>query len=227
MTPAQALTVTAAAALLIASRRGTDALAEAGDGDYLGGFDPSAIVDKGAALINQLTEQPAGVDDDTAARNVTAFLYALRCSEGTEGQPDAYRVCYGYKHTVADLSDHPALTGEWKGEVLPDAMCAGAGFGPGCRSSAAGAYQLIRGTWRDLRDKLDLDDFTPASQDAAALELVRQRGALEDVKAGRFGQAFTKCRNVWASLPGNYAGQGQRSQAQLAQWVDQAGGVFA
>lgn len=224
---AQALTITAAAALLLTSSRRPAGLAEAGEGDFLGGWDPLAIVDRGESLFHQVTEQAADVSGDTAAANIAAFLYALRQAEGTEGQANAYAVCFGYRHTVKDFTDHPAITGEWRGEPLSDGMCRNAGFSPGCVSSAAGAYQLIKPTWRRVRDALGLADFSPASQDAAARDLVRQRGALEDVKAGNFRAGFIKCRNEWASLPGNYARQGQRSHEQLALWVFQAGGITA
>lgn len=226
MTPAQALTLTASAALLLAAARRQGGQVEAGEGDYIGGFDPEAIVDRGEALLNQLTEQSADVDQDTAGRNIAAFLSVIRQAEGTAGRGD-YRACYGYGHTIADLSDHPAVSGEWRGERLPDAMCRAAGFGPGCVSSAAGAYQIIKGTWANVARALGLVDFSPASQDAAAVELIRRRGALEDVKAGRFAAAVSKCRNEWASLPGNYAGQGQRSMGQLVAWFQQSGGVTA
>lgn len=227
MNPAQALTLTAAASLLLATRRTAVGQVEAGEGDLVGSFAPGQLVDDAMGLFNSLTETPSTVDANTASQNLQAFLSALRQSEGTAGQVDPYRVCYGYSHTIADLSDHPAVTGEWAGQQLSDTMCANAGFGPGCKSTAAGAYQLIRPTWLDLRDSLGLPDFSPDSQDRAALELVRRRGALEDAKAGRFAAAVNKCRSVWASLPGNYARQGQRSIEQLTAWFQGAGGNLA
>lgn len=224
MTPAQVLTLTAAASvLLVASHRSSMGGIEGGG---LGTFSGDALIDTGENLFNLLTEQDADVDDTTAAANIAAFTKVLRLAEGTEGQ-GGYRACFGYKHTIADMSDHPAVTGEWRGERLSDAMCANAGFGPGCVSSAAGAYQIIKGTWLNVRNELGLPDFSAASQDLAAIELIRRRGALEDVKAGRFADAVRKCRNEWASLPGNYARQGQRSSETLVGWYSSAGGTLA
>jgi muramidase (phage lysozyme) len=175
------------------------------------------FVDLGDAFVNQLTEQPANVDAGTAAGNIAAFLAALRASEGTDRAADPYRVVMGYGHTIADLSDHPYYTGEWMG----------AAFGDGQWSTAAGAYQFLRRTWSDLRDRLALPDFGQASQDAAAVELIRQRGALEDVKAGRFADAVQKVRRIWASLPGAGYGQGERSLAWLAEHYQANGGFLA
>ncbi|HWP19776.1 MAG TPA: glycoside hydrolase family 104 protein [Burkholderiaceae bacterium] len=221
------LLLTTSAALLIASRRQAVGAIEAGDADLLGGFSVDALTGRAEAFINVITEQPAAVDMDTAQRNIQAALYALRRAEGTEGRGDPYRVCYGYSHTIMSFADHPAVTGEWRGVVLPEAMCRNAGFGPGCKSTAAGAYQIIKPTWIDLKRAMRLPDFSPASQDAAAVELIRRQGALEDVKAGRFAAAMHKCRQVWASLPGNYAKQGQRSIGELSEWYASAGGAFA
>lgn len=226
MTPA-ALTLTAAAVLLLASASSTRANVEAAPGDSLPSFDLSTITDRAETLYNTMTEQTADVPIDVAGANIAAFLGLLRQSEGTASAADPYAVCYAYRHTIQDFSDHPALTGEWGGEKLSDAMCANAGFGPGCISTAAGAYQITRGTWRGLKSALGLTDFSAASQDAAAEELIRRRAALEDVKAGRVAAALTKCRNEWASLPGNFAKQGQRSQEQLTAWFQENGGNLA
>lgn len=230
MTPAASLAIVAASALLIASHRTAVGVIEAAPGD-IGTFDLGAVADDAESLLYVFTEtlqlQPAMTDTDTASQNIGAYLAVLRQAEGTASQADPYRVCYGYRHTIQDLRDHPAATGEWSGELLPDGMCRNAGLGPGCRSTAAGAYQMIGRTWSNLRNKLGLPDFGPASQDAAAVELIRQRGALEDVKAGRFDQAVYKCRAEWASLPGNYAKQGQRSMPELQAWYSQNGGTFA
>lgn len=225
MTPAQTLTLASVAMLLIASHR--QSLGKIEDGSGLGVFDLSALIDNARTIANVLTEQPAGVSTDTAWRNLSAFLAVLRQAEGTAGAGDPYRVTYGYGHTIQNLADHPAASGEWSGVQLPAATCQAAGFGAGCRSTAAGAYQIILPTWRSLAGALALPDFGPASQDAAAIELIRRRGALSDVQGGRFDVAIAKCRNEWASLPGNYAGQGQRSMQQLSAWYGAAGGITA
>lgn len=178
-----------------------------------------------AAAIENRQITNAMNSTDTSGQNVSAFLSMIASSEGTDRAPDPYRVCYGYKHTIADLSDHPAVTGEWKGERLSDATCKGAGMGPGCVSTAAGRYQIIRPTWATCARSANLDDFSPASQDA--VYLIKQRGALDDVRAGRVADAIAKCRREWASLPGANYGQPERRLTALLDSFTNAGGNLA
>lgn len=143
--------------------------------------------------------------------NVYAFLRMLRVSEGTAG-PDGYRTLVGGQ-LFDSFADHPRQL-VW----LPNL---------GINSSAAGAYQILRKTWDGVRAKLALPDFSPLSQDAAAIELIRQRGALADVRAGRFAAAVEKCKREWASLPGAGYGQRENSLAKLQSAYLNAGGVVA
>jgi lysozyme len=160
-------------------------------------------------------------------KNIAAMLYAISRAEGTAGQPDPYRVVFGYTNTIKDFAEHPAITGEWRGGKLSDAMCAGAGLGPGCVSTAAGKYQIIKRTWISVRDKLGLRDFSPESQDRAAIELLRQRGALGPLGRGDFAGAVAAARKEWASPPGAGYGQGERTIAWLTDRFTEAGGVLA
>jgi muramidase (phage lysozyme) len=179
------------------------------------------FIDAGETIVNNvtaMTQEPEYVAPDLAAMNERAFLAMLRRAEATDRAEDPYRVVMGYGTTLVDLSDHPYNTGEWKGAYFGN---------PPQLSTAAGAYQFLRRTWDGLRDKLGLPDFGPASQDAAALELIREKGALDDVRAGRFADAVHKVRRVWASLPGAGSGQGERSLESLTAAYVAAGGYLA
>ncbi len=163
--------------------------------------------------------QAAGADmtQSVSDANVQAGLATIKTSEGTDTASDPYRVCYAYKHTVQDMSRHPAewytdssgaRTREWGGEPLDN-------LGPsytGLVSTAAGAYQIKLATWAGCKKALALPDFSAASQDAAAVYLIQGRKALDALKAGNFDTFVALCAPEWASLPGaNYAGQGMRS----------------
>jgi muramidase (phage lysozyme) len=164
--------------------------------------------------------------------NLQAFLTMISHAEGTDRAPDAYRCCFGFKHEINDLAYHPAEirpdgSREWRGEQLPDAMCIDAGLPPPCFSTAAGRYQIRLKTWLGLKAQLQLKNFSPDSQDDAAVQLLKDCGALDLIFANDIAAAITKCSGIWASLPGNPAKQPQKSFAQLLNVYQGAGGGFA
>lgn len=77
----------------------------------------------------------------------------------------------------------------------------------GLKSTAAGRYQLLSRYWDVYRKQLNLKDFSPLSQDIVALQQIRERKAIDLFLRGDIENAFTRCNNIWASLPG--AGYGQ------------------
>lgn len=174
----------------------------------------------------EIEENTMPTPDTPKKANIAAMLETISKAEGTD-RGDPYRVCYGYKHTIASFLDHPAITGEWRGERLSDALCKGAGLGSGCVSTAAGRYQIIRPTWARLKAKLNLPDFSPASQDAAAIQLLKERGAIAPLEAGDFDAAVFAARKEWASLKGAGYGQGERSMPWLTARFVESGGVLA
>jgi muramidase (phage lysozyme) len=132
--------------------------------------------------------------------SVRAFLRMLRVGEGTSG-PNGYNTMFG-GGLFTSFADHPRKT-----------ITAGLA-GNQYTSTAAGAYQFLKRTWDDLQKTLQLPDFSPRNQDIAALFLIRRRGALPDLLAGRIEKAITKCNKEWASLPGSPYGQPTRTMAQ-------------
>ena len=142
-------------------------------------------------------------------KNLKAFLVMIQYSEGTFGK-GGYNKLYGGTKFI-DLSTHPNIPiTKW-----------------GITSTAAGAYQILNKTWLELQAKLGLPDFSPQSQDLAAIELIKRRHALEDVLAGRFALAIEKCRKEWASLPGAGYGQKENSLQNLLAVYKTAGGNAA
>lgn len=121
--------------------------------------------------------------------NVSAFLRVLRSGESSQ-TPDAYRMMFGGS-LVNSLADHPRTVQRLGGIA----------------STAAGAYQFLQRTWDECVAALGLGDFGPEAQDLAAVYLIRRRGALADVLAGRIPDALSKCAAEWASLPGSPYGQ--------------------
>jgi lysozyme len=167
-------------------------------------------------------------NDDTpqARQNVAAFLRAIRWAEGTAG-PNGYRTLFGGQ-LFDGYADHPRQAKRFTDRA-----------GRQLWTSAAGAYQFMAAspipgggstrvnTWDRLAAKLGLPDFSPAAQDAAAIELIREAGALGLVKEGRFAEAVNRVRKIWASMPGAGYSQPEKSlDALFAQYIA-AGGAQA
>lgn len=98
---------------------------------------------------------------------------------------------------------------------------------PGLSSTAAGRYQLLARYFDVYKRQLGLPDFSPACQDAIALQQIKERRALDDIDAGRISIAVAKVKNIWASLPGAGYGQHENSYEVLAAAYKQAGGMLA
>ena len=180
----------------------------AGDEQDEPNYEPPDAIDKATAIFQDVE---AMIFDGERNNNEAAFLWMLRVSEGTSG-PNGYSTLVGGA-LFDSFADHPRTL-----VYLPNL---------GIKSSAAGAYQILRRTWDGVKSKLRLPDFSPASQDAAAVELIKQRGALADVRAGRFAVAVEKCKKEWASLPGAGYGQRENTLARLQTAYTQAGGYIA
>ncbi len=147
--------------------------------------------------------------------NVVAFLDMLAWSEGTDNgkQPTkdhGYDVIVGGK-LFTGYGDHPR-------ELVPLPRL-------GIKSTAAGRYQLLSRYYDAYRRLLGLKDFSPLSQDLIAIQQIRERRALDLIKAGQVVKAISFVRNIWASLPGAGYGQHERKLDDLLAAYRKAGGV--
>jgi len=144
--------------------------------------------------------------------NLKAFLDMIAVSEGTKGRGnDGYNVIVGGS-LFSDYADHPKKL-VW--------------LRPGLASTAAGRYQLLSRYWDVYKKQLNLKDFSPASQDAVAIQQIKERKALDDIEKGYIGVAIDKCKNIWASLPGAGYGQHENSEDKLIAAYKAAGGIVA
>lgn len=152
-------------------------------------------------------ETVSKLDDCRAALldpNVQAFLRVIRNGESSQDDM-AYRWLYG--STVAkpilmsSFADHPRVKTyeKYDGQFIKN--------GKLDYTTAAGAYQIVATTWdTTIQSALSLPDFTPASQDLAAVYLLIYRKALDHVLAGRFAEACAACQKEWVSMPGANVG---------------------
>ena len=94
----------------------------------------------------------------------------------------------------------------------------------GTNSTAAGRYQFMNRTWNGepgknngLRHQYGFTDFSPETQDMAAVALIKRRGALEDALRGDW-QAVVDNRGMnleWASFPQDAHKQGGKSRSRM------------
>ncbi|HAL1716871.1 TPA: glycoside hydrolase family 104 protein [Escherichia coli] len=147
-------------------------------------------------------------------QNIAAFLDMLAVSEGTANHPLTKN--RGYDVIVTGLDGKPEIFTDYSDHPFAHGRPAKVFNRRGEKSTASGRYQ-----------QLALPDFSPLSQDRLAIQLIRERGALDDVRAGRIERAISRCRNIWASLPGAGYGQREHSLEKLVTVWRTAGGVPA
>lgn len=137
----------------------------------------------GQAKCASLTEAGNRARNLLKDARVKAFLDMLAFAEGGTD----YRTGFNYQY-IDDLSKHP---GDATGG-----------------STAAGRYQFRLSDWNNAKDKLGLFDFTPESQDIAAVYLLQTRPLpnkniviIDAILSNNFNEAIQRAAYVWASLP--------------------------
>lgn len=145
--------------------------------------------------------------------NLKAFLDTISFSEGTYGKGDnGYNVLVGGT-LFEGYADHPR-----KKVYLPKL---------GIYSTAAGRYQLLARYFDAYKKQLKLPDFSPSSQDAVAVQQIRERKALEPLAQGDFNGAAALCAPIWASFPGAGYGQHEHPLKRLQEAFIRFGGVMS
>ena len=121
-----------------------------------------------------------------------AFLDMLAWSEGTDNGRQKTRnhgyVAYCRRRAIYRLLRSPSQTCHAKPKTqINRRRTLPASFRYGC-----------------LPQQLGLKDFSPKSQDAVALQQIKERGALPMIDRGDIRQAIDRCSNIWASLGAGY-----------------------
>jgi muramidase (phage lysozyme) len=179
---------------------------------------------------------------------LAAFLDLIAASEGTSSHPltkaDGYDVIVSGvdgHHIFADFATHPFALGRppilvrearpeqvktlpigshSKPQIVAPAV-------PALHSTASGRYQITLPTWHEISAAMHLGTFSPQNQDAAALKILEECHAIEDILALDIPTAIDKACDVWASFPGNLYNQGARQVSwMLAQWQTLLGAQY-
>ncbi|UTV53240.1 glycoside hydrolase family 24 protein [Burkholderia arboris] len=198
----------AAALLYMDNAQANVAQSDLGISDLLGAADSG--ISSFTGEINTMMGTADNQNYNGYDANLSAFLYMLRMAESN----NRYNVINGGQ-TFSDYSRHPNI-----GVPIP--------WRPGYVSTAAGAYQFIFRTWNQVAAEAGLSDFTPASQDAGAVQYLTDLGAMPLIEAGDLSGAYAQINStgvIFESLPNS---QGHnRSPAQLQAWYQAAGGALA
>jgi muramidase (phage lysozyme) len=156
------------------------------DSHAQGGVSPEeAAARRSAPTLAQLRRANANRESLRDPR-VRAFLDTIATTEGWR-----YDGIFG-NNSFSDYSTHPKQNIRWRGGV----------------SSAAGRYQINQDTWEDFSRRLGMTDFAPETQDLMAVEILRDRRALEALQANDLPRALEIASTRWASLP-NGRGEGR------------------
>lgn len=140
---------------------------------------------------------------------VRAILGVVRDAEGTSRYGDAYRVAGGGKVTLSSLNN-PTFH-RWKFKYKD---------GREDVSTATGAYQFLQDTWGELQGKYGFKDFSPYTQDLAAIALLKRAGAMPYIQRGDYFGALRAAKGTWASLPGAGYNQQERKYDFLKQSLE-------
>ena len=142
--------------------------------------------------------------------NGRAILNAIADAEGTSNYPEqGYRTMFTGKQ----------FSGDWK---HPRQIQSSSGYS----SDAAGRYQFLSTTW----DGMGMSDFSPSSQDQAALKLLSEAGV--NLSDGLSEQEIYKVGQKWASVEGgpsgvkggSYGSQAKYSATQFMKMYENYGG---
>lgn len=167
---------------------------------------------------NTVTSIMIPISDASSNPNVTAFLAMIRQFESGGD----YSILYGGGH-FSDYSAHPDVKVPFHNPARaphPDGS-------PNDFSTAAGAYQINWPTWTMVYPLISGSDFSPASQDEAAIQLLKIDGALSAIIAGDFQTAIDHASSTWASLPSSTSGQRKVSMASAQSVFQSNGGSIA
>jgi muramidase (phage lysozyme) len=148
--------------------------------------------------------------------NLKAFLDMIAHSEIGESLLQVSD--NGYDVIVGSTADHPILFNSFADH--PRRLMNVNGL----QSTAAGRYQILKRYFDFYKSMLKLKDFGPTSQDAIAIQMLRECKALPDIEAGQFEHAVVKCNSRWASLPGAGYYQHENNMADLIAVYLKAGG---
>ena len=143
-----------------------------------------------------------------------AFLDMLAWSEGTDNGRQKTRN-HGYDVIVGgelftDYSDHPRKL---------------VTLNPKTQINRRRTLPAFSRWWDAAARAVGLKDFSPKSQDAVALQQIKERGALPMIDRGDIRQAIDRCSNIWLHCRALVISSEHKADSLIAKFKEAGGTV--
>jgi len=159
---------------------------------------------KGGATTADLNKISTDVGMTNGELNTRAFMSTLKQTENGGNAALGYNSKHGF--TKGKINTFTNKTYEEAPEDYKEHPYKGKSGG-----SAAGAYQILSGSWENendvqltkIRTKYGVTDFSPINQDKMTLGIINdKKHSLDLIIAGDIHGAIEKLKKEWTSLPG-------------------------
>ena len=149
----------------------------------------------------------------TIDNKLRAFCDLIAFSEGTS--TSSITKNSGYDVIVSGIHG-PSIFTDYRDHPFAHGGAVTVRTNPLLVSTAAGRYQVLAHYFEVYKTQLHLPDFSPASQDAVAIEQISECNSIHLIEQGNISAALMACSRIWASFPGNdYNQPGGKSLATL------------
>lgn len=157
--------------------------------------------------------------------NITAFLTTIAISEGTNRIGNRGYNCIAGSRAERQIlfdsyDDHPRVRVQLRNDDPRTPQ------DEDLWSSAAGRYQILARIYDAYKVLLGLKDFSPASQDAIVIQILKEQRAYDCILQGNFAFAIARTARIWASFPGAGYTQRENTLTYLSKVYADAGGTI-
>lgn len=160
-------------------------------GEIPGGDPPRTLLDRAASLnIGKppTIQAPDGVDP----RALQALLSTIRSTESSL-EDNAYSMLFGGDE-FTNRDTHPNIRKTFQDRSGNEGI-----------TTAAGAYQITKGTFDDFAERTGITGFSSADQDKLAIAILEDTGAIDALKAGDYEAALAAAGKRWVGVGGRLA----------------------
>jgi len=145
----------------------------------------------GTGFVSSAAGQLPSIDG-VNPQDLNALLATIREVESSN-DPSAYNMLYG-GDSFEGYDAHPNISKKFKTKS-----------GTELSTTAAGAYQFLKGTWDEFAEKVGITGFSPQEQDQVAIQLLSDKGAIDALREGNYERALEIAGETWVGIGGKLA----------------------